>query len=187
MTDIRESRILIIATNGFEQSELMVPRDDLRKAGATVDVASQDGQPIRGWDMKDWGETVPADLKISAVDPARYDALVLPGGQINPDVLRADPEAMRVVKAFLASGKPVAAICHAPWLLIEADAVRGRNVTSYASIRKDVENAGGKWVDKEVVTDQGLITSRSPKDLPAFVAKIIEEVGEGRHDRRKVA
>lgn len=187
MTDIRKARILIIATSGFEQKELEVPRDELRNAGADVKVASQDGKPIRGWEGKDWGRTVEADLKIADVKPDDYDALVLPGGQINPDLLRVDPDAMKVVKAFLSSGKTVAAICHAPWLLVEADALRGRNVTSYHSIRKDVENAGGKWVDREVVTDEGLITSRSPKDLPAFVAKIIEEIGEGRHDRRKVA
>lgn len=187
MTDINAARILILATDGFEQSELMVPRDELRKAGAKVDVASPEGKPIRGWNKKDWGETVPSDLRIVDADPASYEALVLPGGQINPDVLRVNPDAMRVVKAFLESGKTVAAICHAPWLLAQADALKGRKATSFHSIRKDIENAGATWVDKEVVTDQGIITSRSPQDLPAFVKKIIEEVGEGRHERRKVA
>ncbi len=187
MPNIRDARILILATHGFEQSELMVPRDELRKAGATVELATPDGEAIRGWNEKDWGDTAEADLTIAAADPARYDALVLPGGVINPDHLRLDPDAIKVVRAFLDSGKVVAAICHGPWLLVEADAVRGRNVTSFKSIRTDVVNAGGKWVDKEVVTDQGIVTSRSPDDLPAFVAKIIEEVGEGRHERRKVA
>lgn len=187
MTDINSSRILILATDGFEQSELMVPRDELRKAGAKVDVASPEGNPIRGWNKKDWGETVPSDLKISEARSADYDALVLPGGQINPDVLRVNADAVRVVRAFLDEGKTVAAICHAPWLLAQVDALKGRKATSFHSIRKDIENAGATWVDKEVVTDQGIITSRSPQDLPAFVKKIIEEVGEGRHDRRKVA
>lgn len=187
MTDIKNARILILATDGFEQSELMVPRDDLRKAGATVDVASPEGKAIRGWSGKDWGETVPSDLRIADADPSSYDALVLPGGQINPDVLRVDEDAMRVVKSFLDAGKTVAAICHAPWLLAQADALKGRKATSYASIRKDIENAGATWMDREVVTDQGIITSRSPEDLPAFVKKIVEEIGEGRHERRKVA
>lgn len=184
MTQIDDARILILSADGFEQAELIVPRDELRKAGARVDVASPDGKPIRGWNVKDWGDTVKADLAIAKADPADYDAVVLPGGQINPDKLRVNPDAMKVVREFLQSGKPVAAICHGPWLLVEADAVRGRKVTSYKSIRTDVKNAGGDWVDQEVVVDDGIITSRSPDDLPAFVAKIIEEVKEGRHERR---
>ncbi|HEX2529294.1 MAG TPA: type 1 glutamine amidotransferase domain-containing protein [Geminicoccus sp.] len=183
MTAIQDARILIMATDGFEQSELLVPRDRLREAGATVDVASPDGSDIRGWDEKDWGQSVPSDLKISDANIDQYDALVLPGGQINPDKLRTDQGAVNVVKQFLASGKIVAAICHGPWLLVEADALRGRKVTSFQSINTDVANAGGQWVDLEVVVDNGIITSRSPKDLDAFVSKIIEEVGEGRHQR----
>jgi len=187
MPDIRQAKILIIATNGFEQSELEVPRDELRAAGAEIHVATPDGRKIRGWDNTDWGRTVPADLRIADADPARYDALVIPGGQINPDLLRVDESAMAVVRGFLDSGKPVAAICHAPWLLVEADAVRGRDVTSYPSIRRDLENAGANWIDAEVVVDEGIITSRSPKDLMPFVAKIIEEIGEGHHRRRASA
>ncbi|MDQ0391480.1 type 1 glutamine amidotransferase domain-containing protein [Labrys monachus] len=187
MPKINEARILILATNGFEQLELTVPRDELRKAGARVEVASLDGKPIRGWDKVDWGDTVPADLKIADARPNDYTALVLPGGVINPDRLRIDEATMKIVRAFLDSGKVVAAICHAPWLLVQADAVRGRDVTSFKSIRRDVENAGGQWVDKEVVVDNGIITSRSPDDLPAFVAKIIEEVQEGTHDRARAA
>jgi deglycase len=187
MTDIKDARILILAANGFEQLELTVPRDELRKAGARVDVATPDGKPVRGWNKTDWGEKADADLGIAEVKPEDYHALVLPGGQINPDILRVNADAMKIIKAFLDGGKPVAAICHAPWLLIQADAVKGLQLTSYKSIRKDVENAGGKWLDKDVVVDKGIITSRSPDDLKAFVPKIIEEVREGRHQQRKAA
>jgi len=187
MPKIRDARFLILATDGFEQLELTVPRDELRKTGARVDVATPTGHSIRGWDKTDWGETVPADLKIANAKADDYDALVLPGGVINPDKLRIDDDAMRMVKSFLNSGKVIAAICHGPWLLVQADAVRGRKMTSFKSIRKDLENAGAQWVDKEVVTDDGIITSRSPGDLSAFVAKIVEEVEEGRHRQRVAA
>lgn len=184
MTEITNAKILIVATHGFEQSELMVPRDDLRAQGAVVHVASLDGQPIRGWNEKDWGETVPADLRIADAKVEDYEGLVLPGGQINPDLLRVDAAAMQLIRGFIASGKTVAAICHAPWLLIEAGAVKGRKVTSFKSIRTDVENAGGAWQDAPVVTDSGIITSRNPGDLKPFVAKIVEEIREGVHRRR---
>jgi deglycase len=183
MASIREARVLILATDGFEELELTVPRDELRKAGARVDVASPKGEPIRGWNKTDWGEKAPSDLKIADARPNEYAALVLPGGVINPDKLRVDPDAMKLVRSFVASGKVVAAICHGPWLLVQADAVDGLNVTSFQSIRKDVENAGGNWVDREVVVDNGIITSRSPDDLGAFVPKIIEEIEGGRHLR----
>ncbi len=187
MPNIRDARILVLATDGFEQLELSVPRDELRKQGAQVDVATPTGSSIRGWNKTDWGETAPADLKIAYVRPDDYDALVLPGGVINPDKLRIDPDAMRVVKSFVESGKLVAAVCHGPWLLVQADAVRNRKMTSYMSIRKDVENAGAHWVDEEVVADDGIVTSRNPDDLPAIVSKIVEEVQAGRRPRRAAA
>lgn len=184
MTSINQAKIVILATDGFEKSELMVPLQELKKKEATVHVASiKDGQ-IKSWDKTNWGESVPVDMKVDAVRIEDYDALVLPGGQINPDLLRVDEGAMRLVRDFVRSGKPVAAICHAPWLLVEADALKGRRATSYPSIKTDVKNAGAEWVDEEVVVDQGIITSRSPKDLDAFVGKIVEEVEEGRHARR---
>jgi protease I len=184
MTKINQAKILIIAANGFEQSELEVPRDKLKEAGAMVTIASPDGKDIMGWDKKDWGRPASADMKIADAKEGDYDALVIPGGVMNPDKLRIDADAMKLVKAFLSSGKIVAAVCHGPWLLVQADALRGRQATSFKSIRKDMENAGAKWMDEEVVVDNGIITSRKPDDLPAFVKKIIEEVEEGKRYRR---
>ncbi|MBA4788860.1 MAG: type 1 glutamine amidotransferase domain-containing protein [Pseudomonadota bacterium] len=177
-------RIAILATNGFEQSELETPLERLRAAGAEVHVVSPESGQIKGWDKKDWGRPVKVDRLLSETREGDYDAIVLPGGQINPDVLRANPDAVRLVKAFYDAGKTVAAICHGPWLLVEAGIAKGRRMTSYASIRTDVVNAGAHWEDSPVVTDQGLITSRNPGDLEAFCGKIIEEIREGRHHRR---
>lgn len=185
MPDIKQARILILATHGFEQSELIEPRNQLCSAGAHVDVATPDGQAIRGWNHTDWGETVQADRRIGDVRVDDYDALVLPGGVMNPDKLRQDETAVGTVRTFLDTGKVVAAICHGPWLLVEAQAVSGRDLTSSRSIRKDVENAGGQWLDRAVVTDNGIVTSRGPQDIAAFVAKIIEEVQEGPHKRAR--
>ncbi|KHJ55814.1 glutamine amidotransferase [Aureimonas altamirensis] len=187
MPNIRQARIAILATDGFEQSELVQPLTKLREAGATVDVVSLKPGEIKGWDETDWGDSVPVDKTLSQVSVDDYDALVLPGGQINPDVLRSEPEAVKFVHDFYNSKKTLAAICHAPWLLVEAGVIRDRDVTSYQSIKTDVVNAGGRWHDEEVVTDQALITSRNPGDLPAFIAKIIEEVEEGRHEKREAA
>lgn len=183
MPKIAESRIAILATDGYERSELREPLEKLRAKGATVEVVAPDAGEIRSWDGGDWGDSVPVDRTLAEASADDYDALVLPGGQINPDKLRAEEEAVAFVRSFADSGKPLAAICHGPWLLVEADVVRDRDVTSYGSIRTDVQNAGGKWQDSEVVVDEGIITSRNPDDLPAFVAKIVEEVEEGRHAR----
>jgi protease I len=177
-------RILILATHGFEQSELEVPRDRLKAAGAQVDVVSPEKGEIKGWDMKDWGRPVKVDKKLGDARESDYDAIVLPGGQINPDLLRINQDALTLIKAFYDAGKTVAAVCHAPWLLIEAGLVKGRKMTSYKSIKTDVINAGAKWEDSAVVTDNGVITSRNPGDLEDFSKKIIEEVREGRHSRK---
>ena len=184
MPFIDKAKILILATHGYERSELRVPLEEFRKRGADVKIASIKKEPIKSWDKKDWGDTVDVDLLAGDVRIEDFDALVLPGGQMNPDILRANDQAMRVVRDFVASGKVIAAICHAPWLLIEADAVRGRKMTSYGSIRTDMINAGADWSDEPVVTDKGIVTSRNPGDLGVFVNKTVEEIEEGRHERR---
>jgi protease I len=177
-------RVLILATNGFEQSELETPRDRLKQAGAQVDIASPEQGEIKGWDKKDWGRPVKVDVPLAAAKADDYDAIVLPGGQINPDLLRVDQNALKLIKSFYDAGKIVAAVCHAPWLLIETGIAKGKTMTSYHSIKTDVINAGAKWEDSQVVTDQGVITSRNPGDLEAFASKIIEEIREGKHQRR---
>lgn len=184
MPSITSARILILATHGYERSELRVPLEQLTAKGATVKIASLDKAPIKSWDEDNWGDTVDVDLVLDDVKIDDFDALVLPGGQINPDLLRKEEKAIDLVRGFLNSGKTVAAVCHGPWLLIEAGGVKGRKATPYTSIKTDMINAGADWRDEAVVTDQGIITSRNPDDLDAFVAKIVEEVEEGRHQRR---
>lgn len=170
-------RILILATDGFEQSELEVPQQQLADLGATVHVASPTPGAIKGWDKKDWGRAVSVDVALADAQVDDYDALVLPGGQMNPDALRLEASAITLIKAFAQAGKPVAAVCHAPWLLIDAGLVRGRKVTSWPSLRNDLANAGGTVVDESAVEDRGVITSRKPEDLDDFVAKIAAALG----------
>ncbi|MES2695284.1 MAG: type 1 glutamine amidotransferase domain-containing protein [Verrucomicrobiota bacterium] len=174
-------KIAILATHGFEQSELEQPREALEQAGAETEVISLEPGEIRGWSGDDFGDSVSVDRILADATAEDYDGLLLPGGVMNPDKLRAEPKAVEFVQAFFAAGKPVAAICHGPQLLIEAEVVRGRKLTSYHSVKKDLINAGAKWIDAEVVTDNGLVTSRKPDDIPAFNAKMIEEFAEGRH------
>ena len=166
-------RVMIIATDGFEQSELEGPRDRLEQAGFETEVVAPDDGEIKGWRHTDWGTPVKVDLTLEEVEAADYDALLLPGGQINPDKLRLEPKAVQLVREFDAAGKPIAAICHGPWLLVEADVVRGRTVTGWPSIRTDLRNAGGNVVDAEVACDDNLITSRKPDDIPAFSDALI--------------
>ncbi|MGV8855511.1 MAG: type 1 glutamine amidotransferase domain-containing protein [Devosia sp.] len=184
MQNLTGKSIAIVATNGFEQSELEVPLKTLREAGATVHVVAPEAGEIKGWNKTDWGNAVTVDKTVDSVSADDYDAIVLPGGQMNPDLLRVQPKVLDLIKAFWNQKKVVAAVCHAPWLLVETGIIKGRKVTSYASIRTDVINAGGLWEDSEVVADQGLITSRKPDDLPAFCNKIAEEILEGLHERR---
>jgi deglycase len=185
--DIKGKKIAILATHGFEQSELETPRDRLKNAGATVDVVSLAKGEIKGWDKKDWGRPVKVDKTLDEVAASEYDAVVLPGGQINPDLLRVEPKALKFIKDIFDAKKIVAAVCHGPWLLIETGIAKGRKMTSYKSIKTDVMNAGGNWEDSQVVVDQGVNTSRNPDDLEAFSNKIIEEVREGRHTQRSAA
>ncbi|MGN6585467.1 MAG: type 1 glutamine amidotransferase domain-containing protein [Rhizobiaceae bacterium] len=179
MPDIGSKKVAILATNGFEQSELEVPRDRLREAGAEVEIVSLEEGEIKGWDKKDWGRPVKVDRTLDEVSVDQYDALVLPGGQINPDLLRVEKKAVDFVRSFHDSGKTLAAVCHAPWLLIEAGIINGRRVTSYKSIVTDVKNAGGKWEDSKTVIDGNLITARNPGDLESFSGAIIEALSGG--------
>ena len=176
------TRVLIIATDGYEQSELTEPRRRLEDAGISTEIASLEEGEIRGWKDKDWGDSVSVDLMVKDVDASRYDGLLLPGGQMNPDILRMDKTTIGLVRDFVQSGKPVAAICHAPWLLVEADVVKGKTVTAWPSVRTDLANAGGTVVDQEVATDGNLITSRNPDDIPAFSDAMIAALENARVD-----
>jgi len=176
---LQRKTIAILATDGFEQVELTQPRKALEEAGARTQVVSPHGNSIRAWNTKDWGEEVPVDVTLDSADPAKYDALLLPGGVMNPDHLRMIPEAVKFVKHFFEQGKPVASICHGPWMLVEAGAVRGRTVTSWPSLKTDIRNAGGTWVDEEVVLSNGVVTSRKPDDIPAFNRKMIGLFSKG--------
>jgi len=179
--DLNGKRVAILATDGVEQVELTEPRKALDDAGATTVVVSPKQGKIKAWQHDHWGDEIPVDRALSEAKPDDFDALMLPGGVMNPDHLRMDKQAVQFVKSFFQAGKPVAAICHGPWLLVEADVVRNRNLTSWPSLQTDIRNAGGDWVDREVVTDMGLVTSRKPTDIPAFSRKMVEEFAEGVH------
>ena len=183
--NLKGLRVAIVATEGFEQAELIKPKEALEEAGARVDVISpkagiKSGK-IKGWNMTDWGDSVKVDAELSEAKEGNYDALVLPGGVMSPDKLRMDSQAVTFIKSFVKNKKPIAAICHGPWTLIEADAVRGKKMTSWPSLQTDLRNAGAQWVDEEVVEDSGLITSRKPDDLPAFNQRVIELFGRETH------
>jgi protease I len=182
--NLQGKRVAILATDGFEQSELEKPRKALQEAGATTSIISPEEGEITGWDTDDWGDSVEVDQLLSEANPDDFDALLLPGGVQNPDTLRTISEAVKFVRAFFEAGKPVAAICHGPQLLIEANVVNNRTLTSFPSIKTDLINAGANWVDEEVVTDHGLVTSRRPADIPRFNEKMIEEFAEGVHQKQ---
>jgi protease I len=181
MENLDRKKVAILATNGFEESELKEPMNALKEAGADVQIVSENLGKIKGWQDGNWSNEYEVDKTIDEASQENYDALMLPGGVINPDVLRRNEDAIRFIKSFFANKKPVGAICHAPWLLAEADVLQGRKITSFNSIKRDLVNAGAKWEDSEVVVDEGLVTSRNPNDLPAFNKKLIEEVYEGKH------
>lgn len=172
--------VALLVEHGFEQVELTSPREALEQAGAHTHIVSPQSPVVKGWQHTEWGDELAVDVGLAEADPTRYDALVLPGGVMNPDYLRTNPQALEFVRAFFAAGKPVGAICHGPWTLIDAGVVRGRTITSYPSIKTDLHNAGAHWVDEEVVRDNGLISSRNPNDLPAFNAALVEEFARER-------
>ncbi|TLD70378.1 type 1 glutamine amidotransferase [Phragmitibacter flavus] len=180
-TSLKNKRVAILAADGFEQIELTSPLEALRNEGAEVSIVSLKTGRIQGMNHLDKGDEFEVDLALSEASADDFDALVIPGGLVNPDTLRADQDAIDFVREFAEEGKPIAAICHGPWVLIEAGLVEGRRMTSWPAIQSDIRNAGGVWVDEEVVVDEGLVTSRKPDDLKAFNAKLIEEVGEGYH------
>lgn len=188
MQRIDGKRVAFLTANeGVEQVELTEPRRAVEQAGARAELVAPEAGEVQAFDHLDRGDAFPVDRDLDAADPADYDALVLPGGVANPDQLRQDPRAVAFVRAMVDAGKPVGVICHGPWTLVEADAVRGRTLTSWPSLRTDIENAGGSWVDQEVVTDHGIVSSRGPDDLPAFCAKLVEEIAEGVHADRPAA
>jgi protease I len=175
-------KVAALVARGFEQVELLQPMEALELAGAMVDVVSPEtGGKVRGWNKTEWGEDVDVDVTLADASSENYDALLLPGGVMNPDILRTIPQAVQFTREFFDAGKPIASICHGPWTLVEADVVRGLRVTSWPSLETDLENAGAEWTDAQVVVDRGIVTSRKPEDIPAFAEKMIEEIAEGQH------
>jgi len=187
--NLQGKKVAILVAEGFEQVELERPRQALIDAGAETEVISPAKGRVRGWDTTDWGEEVNVDVPLDSADPSKYHALLLPGGVMNPDKLRMIPAAVEFVKSFFEAGKPVAAICHGPWMLVEADVVNDRKVTSWPSLQTDIRNAGGNWVDEQVVEDQGVVTSRKPDDIPAFNAKMVQlfERSSRQEEKKRVA
>jgi protease I len=185
--ELNGKKVAFLFTEGVEQVELIEPLKAVREAGAEADLISLEPGEVEMWQHFDKGDKITAEKAVADADPSDYDGLVLPGGVANPDQLRGDEDAVRFLRSFIDSGKPVGVICHGPWLLVEADAVKGRRVTSWPSLKTDLRNAGAEWIDEEVVVDQGIVTSRKPDDLPAFCAKIIEEFAEGVHEERQAA
>ena len=177
-------KVAILVENGFEEEELTKPKEALEQAGAETKIVSPVGKQVKGWRHTEWGRTFPVDISLDQADPRQFDALLLPGGVMNPDKLRGNPKALQFVRSFFDEGKPVAAICHGPQVLISAGLVRGRKMTSWPAIKVDMRNAGANWVDQEVIVDNGLVSSRKPDDIPAFNKKMIEEFAEGRHARQ---
>jgi protease I len=184
MRELEGLKVAVLVAEGFEQSELVEPRRALEMAGAQPKIVSPSKGEVQGWNHFDKADKFKVDVPLDSARADDFDALLLPGGVANPDQLRTKPKAVEFVKSFMTNGKPVAVICHGPWTLVEADAVRGRTITSWPSLKKDLQNAGANWVDKEVVVDNGLVSSRKPQDLPAFCAKMIEEFAEGSHAGR---
>jgi protease I len=185
--NLQGKRVAILVDNGFEEVEMTEPRQALQQAGAQTDLISPQAAKVKGWNHTQWGKEFPVDVPLDRANPQEYDALMLPGGALNADKLRINPQAVQFVKAFFQAGKPAAVICHAPWLLVEVGAARGRTVTSWPSLQTDLRNAGANWVDQQVVVDHGLVTSRKPDDIPAFNQKMIEEFAEGIHEAQRAA
>lgn len=185
--DLNGKKVAILVADGFEQIEMTEPRKALNEAGAETTLVSPAGDKVRGWNHTEWGSQFKVDLPLEQADAEDFDALLLPGGVISPDRLRLQPKAIEFVREFFEAGKPIAAICHGPWTLIDADAVRDRTVTSWPSLKTDLQNAGAHWVDRETVTDHGLVTSRKPDDVPAFNRAMIEEFAKGRQKRQRRA
>lgn len=177
--NLQGKKVAILVANGFEQVELLEPRKALDQAGAITQVVSPADRKVKGWNMKEWGNEIPVDVPLESANAGEYDALLLPGGVMNPDHLRMNPEAVDFVRRFVDTGKPVAAICHGPWTLVEAGAVRGRTMTSWPSLKTDLKNAGANWVDQEVCRDGQFVTSRKPDDIPAFNREMIQLFAEG--------
>lgn len=186
MQKLNGKRVAILVEDGFEQVELTSPKQALEDAGAQTFIVSPKPDKVKGWEHTKWGQEFPVDVTIEQANANDYDALLLPGGVMNPDKLRTNQPVIHFVCSFFEQRKPVAAICHGPWVLVEAGVLRGRTVTSYHSIQTDLKNAGANWIDQEVVVDQGLVTSRNPDDLPAFNRKLVEEVSEGQHEQQRV-